>query len=261
MDMPYLNNKEKIKEGNMDLTRKTLKTFAKERLKGRWGVAIGVAFVAGLFGVYGAAGSPSNSNQVSTMAPDMDPAVTTVVVTMLAVAFIWMLVAFFIGPVIALGERTFFMGLCRGEPVKFSTLFSKMSLCLKAWCLNFMISLFVGLWSLLFVIPGIIAYYRFYMAKYIMAENPDVGVMEAIRQSKQMMKGYKGKLFVLELSFIGWALLCGLTLGIGLLWLQPYIRTTETAFYLELKKGFAGSAVEGAPVAPPPPPPPYQPAE
>jgi len=253
----------------MDLSRKSLKTFAKEKLKGRWGSAVAVAFVATIFGVYGAMGTPANSDQVSTVVPNLDPGVYSFMVAMLIVAFIWALLAFFVGPVIALGERTFFVGVCRGEPVKFSTLFSKMSTCLKAWCLNFMESLFIALWSFLFVIPGIIAYYRYFCAKYIMAEDSSVGVMEAINKSKAMMKGYKGKLFVLQLSFIGWGLLCGLTLGIGLLWLQPYMRTTETAFYLEIKKAYGEPGAVEAPVAPvepappaePAPPPPVEPAE
>jgi len=243
----------------MDISRKTLKAFAKEKLKGRWGSAVAVAFVAGVVGVYGGFGSPSNSNQVDTVVPNLDPGVMGFVTAMLIVGFIWMLLAFFVGPVIALGERTFFVGVCRDEPVKFSTLFSRFSICLKAWCLNFMMAIFIGLWSLLLVVPGIIAYYRYFLAKYIMAEDTSVGVMDAIRQSKEMMKGYKGKLFVLELSFIGWALLCGLTLGIGLLWLIPYLRTTETAFYLEIKKAYAGAgAAEAPPAAPPPPAPPVE---
>ena len=238
----------------MDLSRKSLKTLAKERLKGRWGVSVAVSFVAGVLGVYGGFGSPGTGAQTSDPSPgnilaNMDPGVLSFMTAMLIVGFIWMLLAFFIGPVIALGERNYFMTLCKGEPVKFSLLFSRFSVCLKAWCLNFVMALFIGLWSLLLVVPGIIAYYRYYMAKYIMAEDTSVGVMEAIRRSKEMMNGYKGKLFVLQLSFIGWALLCGLTLGIGYLWLLPYMRSTETAFYLELSKISGAPATPEAPVA------------
>ena len=67
-----------------------------------------------------------------------------------------------------------------------------------------------------------------------MAENPDMGVMEAIGRSKELMMGNKWRLFCLQLSFIGWNLLCVLTLGIGYLWLAPYQNAAETAFYLEV---------------------------
>jgi len=79
-----------------------------------------------------------------------------------------------------------------------------------------------------------------------------------------MMKGYKGKLFVLNLSFFGWALLCSLTFGIGYLWLVPYMRSTETAFYLELSKAAGAPIIPAEPVAEPVPadgPPEAPPAE
>jgi len=245
----------------MDLSRKSLKTFAKEKLKGRWGVSIGVTVVACLLGAYGGfgfngggggSGGNNTTQQVADIVSDVPFGLIAAIFTILSIMLIWLILAFVIGPVISLGERTFYMGLCRDEPVKFKMLFSKMSVFLKAWCLNFMMSLFIGLWTLLLVVPGIIAYYRYYMAKYIMAEDTSVGVMEAIRRSKEMMKGYKGKLFVLQLSFIGWALLCGLTLGIGYLWLVPYMRSTETAFYLELSKISATPSAEAVSSEEPP---------
>ena len=72
------------------------------------------------------------------------------------------------------------------------------------------------------------------MATYILAENPDMKAGEALRLSKEMMRGNKWRLFCLELSFIGWALLCGLTLGIGTLWLIPYQKAAITDFYREV---------------------------
>ena len=67
-----------------------------------------------------------------------------------------------------------------------------------------------------------------------MAENPNMGVMEGISRSKELMAGNKWRLFCLHLSFIGWDLLCAFTLGIGYLWLMPYRNAAETAFYLEV---------------------------
>ena len=96
-------------------------------------------------------------------------------------------------------------------------------------------TVYIVLWTLLFVIPGIIKGYAYAMTPYIMHENPQLTADDCIEASKKMMNGNKGKLFLLDLSFIGWALLCILTLGIGFLWLQPYMSCSRAKFYEELK--------------------------
>ena len=101
----------------------------------------------------------------------------------------------------------------------------------KALGLYIVMSIFIFLWTLLLIVPGIIAALRYSMSFYIMADNPNMGIMEALAESKRMMQGNKWKLFCLYLSFIGWALLCILTLGIGTLWLMPYVEVTLIAFY------------------------------
>ena len=83
-------------------------------------------------------------------------------------------------------------------------------------------------------IPVIIASYRYMLMPYLMAEHPEIGAREAMRLSKQMMRGVKGNAFGLRFSFLGWELLCLLTFGIGFLWLQPYIAAADAAFYREL---------------------------
>ena len=100
---------------------------------------------------------------------------------------------------------------------------------------SLLMTLYILLWCLLFVIPGIIMSYAYAMTPYIMNDRPDLDASDCIHESRVMMKGYKCKLFCLDLSFIGWALLCILTLGIGLLWLQPYIEASHAKFYEELK--------------------------
>ena len=99
-------------------------------------------------------------------------------------------------------------------------------------------SIFTGLWSLLFIIPGIVKSYSYAMTFYILEDmhkaGKEVGVTEAITKSRQMMKGHKFQLFVLDLSFIGWGILATLALGIGWLWLVPYIQTTKAEFYRKL---------------------------
>ncbi|MDD4122386.1 MAG: DUF975 family protein, partial [Eubacteriales bacterium] len=101
----------------------------------------------------------------------------------------------------------------------------------KSFGLYIVISLFIFLWALLLIIPGIIAAYRYSMSFYILADNPDMGIMEALNRSKIMMRGNKWKLFCLNLSFIGWAILCVLSFGVGFLWLIPYVEVSIIAFY------------------------------
>jgi uncharacterized membrane protein len=96
-------------------------------------------------------------------------------------------------------------------------------------------TLYTLLWTLLFIVPGIIKAYAYAMTPYIMQENPQLTAESCIDASMKMMDGNKGKLFLLDLSFIGWAMLCILTLGIGYLWLQPYMSCSRAKFYEELK--------------------------
>ena len=98
------------------------------------------------------------------------------------------------------------------------------------------VPLYVFLWSMLFIIPGIIAGYRYRFAVYNLCENPDIGVMEAISMSKAQTAGYKGDLFLLDLTFIGWNLLCSLTLGILSIWIAPYIIQTNIGYFQEIKR-------------------------
>ena len=111
-------------------------------------------------------------------------------------------------------------------------------------------SLFVGLpvaygftilWSLLLVIPGIIKSYSYAMTSFILKDEPEMKNNAAIEKSMAMMEGNKMKLFMLDLSFIGWAILCIFTLGIGLLFLQPYVAISRAAFYEDLKAQQGGN--------------------
>ena len=107
----------------------------------------------------------------------------------------------------------------------------------KLWGMLLM-HIFIILWSLLLVIPGIIKMFSYAMTPYILEENPELGANEAIDRSRAMMKGHKFDLFYLYLSFIGWFILCCLTLGIGFLWLTPYMETATAAFYEDVKADY-----------------------
>jgi len=96
--------------------------------------------------------------------------------------------------------------------------------------------IFIFLWSLLLVVPGIIKSYSYSMAEYISYDDPNISSNDAITKSRQLMNGNKGKLFCLEISYIGWILLVVLTLGILGLWVMPKINQAKYNFYLNLVK-------------------------
>ena len=92
-------------------------------------------------------------------------------------------------------------------------------------------------WTLIFIIPGIIKAYEYYMVPYIIAENPNLPRRRVFEISKQMMKGNKFNTFVLSLSFTGWYILSVFTFNIlNLFYIQPYVLATEASLYLELKQ-------------------------
>ena len=105
----------------------------------------------------------------------------------------------------------------------------------SAFKVTFLVGLFTYLWSLLFVIPGIIKAISYSMSTYILAENKGKPALECINESKAMTDGHKMDLFVLGLSFIGWGILCSITFGIAAIWVVPYMQATYANAYNSLK--------------------------
>lgn len=138
------------------------------------------------------------------------------------------------GPLI-FGLCAYFLRTVRGERPDLPVMFSGFQQFGSTLVLYIVSSILIFLWTLLLIIPGIIASLRYSMAYFIMHDNPGISALDAIRASKEMMHGYKGKLFLLMLSFIGWAILCVITFGIGYLWLGPYVYTSLAAFYEDLR--------------------------
>lgn len=115
----------------------------------------------------------------------------------------------------------------------------------------FLRSLFVALWSLLFIIPGIIKSYEYRMIPYILAENPGITRKEAFAHSKMLMKGNKWDAFILDLSFIGWFILSGFTCGIlAIFYVGPYYNATCAALYDVLEHGNRMAGMDQPPVDP-----------
>ncbi|MGN0708115.1 MAG: DUF975 family protein [Faecalibacterium sp.] len=102
---------------------------------------------------------------------------------------------------------------------------------------KFLAGLFIALWSLLLVVPGVIKSLEYMMVGYILADEPEIGMMDALRKSKQMMMGHKWDAFVLSLSFLGWELLSVVTLGVlDIFYVRPYVEATFAELYLTLKQ-------------------------
>lgn len=120
----------------------------------------------------------------------------------------------------------------------------------KRWChvgvTHFVTNIFLGLWSLT-IVGGIVKYYSYYLVPFLMAENPDLGTLEAITLSRRLMDGYKWKFFLLELSFLGWYLLGFLTGGIvNSLYTVPYLTAVQTEYYAELRRLGQARGVENS---------------
>jgi len=181
------------------------------------------------------AAQASGNTGIADMAKGLNPFEMKVFAGALVFAIIVALVMTIIGCVVELGYNKYNISLFQSsETPSIGTLFSFFSIFGKAFWLRILLMVKVFLWSLLLVIPGIIASYRYAMAPYILAENPGMSAHDAIEKSKELMNGNKWRLFCLEFSFIGWFLLSALTCGIGFVFLQPYVAASRTAFYLEL---------------------------
>lgn len=195
-----------------------IRRSAREQLKGNWGTAILLcliyALISGLF---------SGSTRV--------------------VPYLGMIINFILAGPLILGLYSCFIKLVRQEPFRFENLFDGFSRFTTAFIAQLLITIFVILWSLLLLIPGIIAGLRYSMTFYIINDNPDISAMDALNASKEMMVGFKWKLFCLYLSFLGWAILSIFTLGIGYLWLMPYIQASFANFYQNLKDAYVGKIV------------------
>ncbi|WP_100487999.1 DUF975 family protein [Sporolactobacillus pectinivorans] len=130
----------------------------------------------------------------------------------------------------------FFLGLARSENPQIGevfTVYTNIRKVLKLIWVSFVLGFFVAMWTLLFIVPGIIKSIAYAQTYFILKDHPEYSATEAIAESRKMMRGYKWKFFVMELSFIGWAILSVFTLFIGMLWLAPYFFATLAVFYNE----------------------------
>ncbi len=145
------------------------------------------------------------------------------------------IIGIIIGGPMALGYLSLVLAVKRGGIVNVSRVFDGFSRFADAVVANLLMTIFVVLWSLLLVVPGVIAALGYSMTFFLMADDPSIDGVEAIRRSKQLMDGHKARLFRLCCRFTGWFLLAILTLGIGFFWLIPYFSVSVAAFYEEIR--------------------------
>ncbi len=227
---------------------KDYRSMARNSLRGHWPISILVVFIgmllgglniSSLFEIHFEEGDFYITVMGLTLghsSPYLDGAIGLFAGIGSAVAA-YGIIKFLIGGAIELGIRNYFLKLNYDMNPEVGDMFSYMRIFGKALGLRIVMSIFIILWSFLFIIPGIVAAYRYSMATYIMAENPDITIMEAIDASKEMMAGRKWALFCLDISFIGWMILCVFTAGLGYLLLHPYMESARAHFYLTIKHG------------------------
>ena len=209
------------------VNRPVIKEAAKKALKGNYGTAIAAMLVVGL--VSGAiSGISEFISVVLRVVTTFAPSVQFIAIM---VSFAAAIATFFVSSALSVGLYSLYIKISRGVPTNAAQPFRYMKYTRQAAGLYFLIVIKVMLWSMLFVIPGIIAMYRYSMAPYIMADNPDISISDAINESKKLMNGNKWRYFVLDLSFLGWELLVPLTCGVLYFWLTPYMEVTRANFY------------------------------
>lgn len=148
------------------------------------------------------------------------------------------LISFLIAGPLYVGASMYFLNLAKGEKATFDDFASGFNNFFSNFFLYLAIMIYTFLWFLLLIIPGIVKSFSYSMAYYIKCDNPNMSANEAIETSMKMMDGHKMRLFIFELTFIGWFLLSFITIGLAFLWVLPYFWTAHANFYLNLKENY-----------------------
>lgn len=211
-----------------------LRLKARESLKGNYWPAVAVAFVAAIFGALMVNGG-SYSLNIEKRATDLFGDLPTIVKTYLMIAAggagALSLVKLILGGVVQLGYAQYLLKQQDREIHSVKDLFSQFDRFGQGFLQAFLRGLYTFLWTLLFIIPGIVKSFAYAMTPFLMAEDPNLTAKEAIKLSQEKMMGHKGELFWLSLTFFGWSLLATLTGGIGYIFLNPYMNAAYAAFY------------------------------
>ena len=222
---------------------KELRKRAWQSLKGKYWMAFAVILVTGLIGSIGNAfvsfgqrlGEVLGMVEPAELDPTMAIGALVLSGVVIISAIIGALFSIFVTDAITVGVSNYFIKNTDSKPL-FKDAFSGFKV---KYGRNIGTLLLAGikavLWGLLFIVPGIIKSYEYSIIPYILADDAEISSKDAFKKAKQMMKGNKWRLFKLEFSFIGWFVLCVLTLGIGTFFLIPYLNAAMAEFYVELK--------------------------
>lgn len=185
----------------------------------------------------------SSSDAISKSKIDIQgnwiPAIGAVVVSFLISAVLGLIpfAPLVISGPLSLGLAIFFLNIAKGKEPRFEQILDGFKQFATAFFVTILSFLFIFLWSLLLIIPGIMASLSYSMAVFIIAEDKEISALDAITKSKEMMQGNKMELFIMFLIFFGMSLLCLLTLGIGFLWLIPFSYLSFANFYIKVRGG------------------------
>lgn len=247
----------------MEYLAEDYRSMARDALRGHWLTAILTSFVASLIGAWivssGSGGSDLDSETFPNMTVGEIPSVWfAVIIAAVGVLVVYAVVLCIIGGAGTLGYARFNLKLVDGERATLGDLFSQFHRIGEGFLMNLLMGLYIFLWSLLFIIPGIMKSYSYAMTPYILAENSHYTANDAISESCRIMDGNRWRLFCLHFSFIGWELLCAVPSVIGLIlaatgtiaiWLyipfvlvsgvafcllHPYMEAAQAAFYRDI---------------------------
>lgn len=229
------------------------RSIARDVLAGKWKNAVLVGLVASLLGAADGTDWDVNINfdagnlkaslglggqtiftTSGTLNSDISAFLAGGVAYFVIAAIVMGIALFILGSVIGVGYRKYNLNLVDRQEAGFENLFAYFPHWKNAFKTKLLKTIYEILWTMLFIIPGVIASYSYAMTDYILTENPELTAKEAIEKSKDMMEGNRWRLFCLEISFFGWVILSLLTLGIGSLWLTPYMEASMAAFYREV---------------------------
>ena len=235
------------------------RALARDALRGRWKTAVLAGLLASALGANivnateNITSNANRANQNSNITPGGSLELFSqanggrLLAVLVVCIVVWTLFTLVVGGAVRLGYARFNLNLADGKAAAVSDLFSQKGRLWDGFCLKFLQGLYVALWSLLLVIPGIVKSYSYAMAPYIMAEHPALTANEAITESRRIMDGNKWRLFCLDFSFIGWAAfsdaaamgvalvtLLAVPLSAGFFVVRPYEEAAWAVFYRDI---------------------------
>ena len=229
-------------------TRQELKEKGKTAFKANYWKNVLVAFLLAILSAGASISSSTGSNNDSSGASDALSNLSPVQVGFLAggtvlLIIVCVLLDIFIFNPLQIGCYAFFKDNVKTHSAELDTLKVGFTDYGHKFCTMLLMSIYVVLWTMLFIIPGIVKSYSYRMVPFIVQDYPDLTAKEVINKSREMMDGQKMETFKLDLSFIGWFLLALVTLGlVGIFWTNPYFYNTNAALYRRLNGEDAADA-------------------